>query len=714
MSIETKESASTRLFNRYQAKFDPDCQLLPPPPTADTAETWKHLQLQLGLSSTQLSEQIAELTSLPLHKGSISPPAALYRRLPAKMLERFFLMPVAEEADEALLAVANPFNEALLEQIAFVFGARHRLVIATPEVIKESIAHAEKAQKQAGSAASQTTQVGKYTAGTEDAAVPKLATELLKRAVNGKASDLHLQPFPGGALVRIRVDGALQRLVLLPESVGRAVIRFFKAQAGMDPTHDLVPQDGRMDIQIAGNAFDLRISTLPVAGHQEKLVIRFLNRQSLFKLSAMGFSLDEIHTLERMAASPSGVILVCGPTGCGKTTTLYSILSDLNKEETSIMTVENPVEYQMAGLSQTEINAKAGMTFPIALRAILRQDPDVLLIGEIRDDETAQIAMQAALTGHLVFSTLHTNDSLSAIPRLLDLGIKPIILAEALTGIMSQRLLRKLCQHCKAPCDTQADPFAKAFLQATRSLQAARAVGCEHCHQTGYAGRTVVAEMLEITPAQRDMLLGGETDLAKFKAALRGNFNTLSISASRLIMSGITTAAEASGILGQQFWIELAHEYQGELPDVSSLSAAGSSKSKAGVLIAGKAPDDLEQHLRDAWLDVFFADAPAPMEVVLREHESIRMIVINIDDSVSSQEIVSLVAEYRKHMAWSRLPALIRVPAAHPEYIQLLQDNGATSRIITSDTRLLDVLETIQEALNLNLDFKWGLRPTEV
>jgi energy-coupling factor transporter ATP-binding protein EcfA2/CheY-like chemotaxis protein len=406
------------------------------------------------------------------------------------------------------------------------------------------------------------------------------------------------------------------------------------------------------------------------------------------------------------------VVLVCGPTGSGKTTTLYSVLNTLNDEETSIMTVENPVEYQVQGLSQTEVNDKAGMTFPRALRAILRQDPDVLLIGEIRDEETAQIAMQAALTGHLVFSTLHTNDSLSAIPRLLDLGINPVILAESLAGIMSQRLLRTLCPHCRQPGDNVSDPAGMAFQAVTQVVPGARRTGCKQCNYSGYLGRTVVAEVVEINQAQRELLLGGESDIASFKQAMRGKFVSLFMAASRLIISGMTTAEEASRVLGQQFWYALADEYGSELPDLSAIANAGEGKADGNaILICGaesEATRSLQVGLESSWLKVHQATDPAGAEQALRKHENIDLVVVDLPAGLADEEIVALVADYRRHLAWSRLPALIRLPQQKAHWEILLREKGATSKFVKIGDPLDEVVNLIQAAVSDKADFNWG------
>ncbi len=715
MLAEAQENSIQMLFELYRNKFDTKNDLLPLETDADVFQLWAKIQHETGIDAATLCQRVAKLTQLPWHGEDIQTPAELTKKIPNKTQTRFHIAVVGLEGGQPVIATANPLNAELLESLAFMFDSHYRLVIATPQAIARGI---ESAQQGAAGPSTSDKAVSLTEAGASEVdnrATPRLARQLMLKAVTQNASDMHIQPFLNGSVVRLRVDGLLKRLTLIPASVAEAIIRHFKAKSGMDPTGNLIPQDGRMLIEVAGRQYDLRISTLPVAGHKEKLVIRFLNRQSAYKLSDIGFSLDEIHTVNRLAARPSGVILVCGPTGSGKTTSLYSILSTLNNEQTSIMTVENPVEYQMQGLSQTEVNEKAGMTFARALRAILRQDPDVLLIGEIRDQETAQIAMQSALTGHLVFSTLHTNDSLSAIPRLLDLGINPVILAESLSGIMSQRLLRKLCSHCKQAGEHK-DPFAKAFASITRSEQANDPVGCKECEFTGYHGRTVIAELVEINQAQRELLLGGENDIAKFKGAMRGTFVSMAMSASRLILSGATTAAEASRVLGHQFWHTLAEEYGSELPDLSALNETeqGGSRLKNGILITGQLDSDthkLQHALENSWLEVFASDTSAEAEELLRAHENVDLVVLELSQMHTDDEAVAIVSDYRRHLAWARVPALIRLPTTKSHWEKLLREHGATSKFITRDAEPNEVVAIIQKAISEKLDFRWGAKP---
>lgn len=711
--INFESDAVHLLYEQYKAVYDKGGVLSNLSSDSNISSVWQKITHETQISADELCNRVASLAGIESYPGTINVPVQLAKKIPMKTLVRHHIAIAGVEVGDAVIATANPFDTELPEALAFIFGSHFKLVVAAPDTINRAIESVKQLQDTTTRRAT-SLNLSRSSLSEDDGSVPSIMSSLLRQSVKQGASDMHLQPFLNGSVVRVRVDGRLKRMTLVSSDIADGLIRHIKAQAGMDTTAKMLPQDGRMLVELEGNEYDLRISTLPVAGGCEKLVIRFLNRQSVYALADIGFSLDEVHTVRRLSAKPSGVVLVCGPTGSGKTTTLYSILNTLNNEAVSIMTVENPVEYQMQGLSQTEVNEKAGMSFAKALRAILRQDPDVLLIGEIRDEETAQIAMQSALTGHLVFSTLHTNDSLSAIPRLLDLGINPVILAESLAGIMSQRLLRKLCNDCKQ--ETEPDnPIAAAFEKVTRTIQAYEAVGCESCGFSGYKGRTVVAEIIEITQAQRELLLGGEKDIAKFKNAMHGTFNSLSMSASRLIISGSTTAAEASRVIGHQFWYALADEYSSELPDLSSLYDKNSQQNinQNAVLIAGEDCSKtqlLSNALKNSWLTVLTAEDPISANSVLHKNENIEVVILELSDLLSDEEAVNTVAQYRREIAWSRIPALIRIPADKPHWKALLLAHGATSKFASKAIDEKEVVSLVQSAISNNLDFRWGTK----
>ena len=489
----------------------------------------------------------------------------------------------------------------------------------------------------------------------------------------------------GGGLVRVRVDGVLQRLAFVPGAVLHALLRYFKAQGGMDPTNDRVPQDGRMSLVLGSHDYDLRLSVLP-ASRGERLVIRFLDQNRVYKLSGAGLSTAAMQSLRKLGANSSGVVLITGPTGSGKTSTLYAMLAEINRTGVSIITVENPVEYRISGISQVEVNAKAGLTFASALRSILRQDPDIILIGEIRDAETADIAMQAALTGHLVLATLHTNDALTAIPRLIDLGVHPSILADALAGVVAQRLFRKLCVACRVSVREPLRHDERLFFELTGERPAYRAVGCGACRGTGYSGRQPVTEIVEMSPALRQQLAADHTDLAKLQDLTKGPLSSLSHGAAMRVISGDTTAGEAARVVGQRFWSDLAREFRRALPAsaVGVLTPEEGSQTGISVLLFEKhsamtiAVTDL---LGKASIKVHATDDPSAARDIIEKDENVALLVADIDVGTERENLEALL-RLRRALAWSRLPVMLIVPSKENATQQIVKDHGVSDYLV--------------------------------
>ncbi|MBY5935520.1 GspE/PulE family protein [Tateyamaria omphalii] len=384
----------------------------------------------------------------------------------------------------------------------------------------------------------------------DEAPVIQLVNQLLRRAVQSGASDLHVEPFEGGLRVRQRIDGFLQPVMVRNDVPVKRIISRLKVMAALDIAETRLPQDGRIPLSIGGRMIDTRVSSLP-GNYGERVVLRILDRSAGVRpLDQLGLSPDQIALLNRMSAMPNGIILATGPTGAGKTTTLYSLLQLANRDERNIVTVEDPIEYDLPGISQSQINAEIGMTFAAGLRATLRQDPDVILVGEVRDGETASVAAQAALTGHLVFSSLHANGSVGAVVRLRDLGLDDFLIAATLRGVIAQRLLRRLCPACRS---------ARAPEAADRALfdrhgvpvpdQIHDAVGCETCNGAGYAGRVGIFEMIEIGERLRTAIDNGanETELAAIALDVG---ETLIGQGLRQVAAGETTLAETLRVVG--------------------------------------------------------------------------------------------------------------------------------------------------------------------
>jgi general secretion pathway protein E len=381
---------------------------------------------------------------------------------------------------------------------------------------------------------------------TSEAPIIKLVNHIISQSIKARASDIHIEPYQQSFTVRYRVDGILYDLLSPPKWIQPALISRIKVMAKMNIAEKRLPQDGRFEVKVGDQNIDLRVSTIPTS-FGERVVLRLLNKSgSLLELPDIGLSPARLKLINRLVASPNGIILVTGPTGSGKTTTLYAVLQSINKPDINIITIEDPVEYQIKGISQIQVNPKIELTFARGLRSIVRQDPDVILVGEIRDKETAEIAVQSALTGHLVFSTLHTNDSASAITRLVDMGVEPFLISSSVLAVAAQRLVRVLCDHCKKPYKP-----SKIYLQSIgvspeyfKEHQIYKAAGCETCIGTGYSGRLGIFEIMILTERLKNLIL--ETfDSNQIKTeARREKMMSLRQDGIRKVLNGVTTIEE--------------------------------------------------------------------------------------------------------------------------------------------------------------------------
>ncbi len=378
---------------------------------------------------------------------------------------------------------------------------------------------------------------------TEEAPIIRLLNALLMEAVREKASDIHIEPYERGIDVRYRVDGILRKVLSPPKIIHDALISRVKIIAGLDIAEKRLPQDGRIKLLVGGKNIDIRVSIIPTA-LGERAVLRLLDRQTgVISLEMLGLNDAILSSLKNYLARQNGIILVTGPTGSGKTTTLYASLLKLNTEDRNIITVEDPVEYQLNGIGQMHVNPKIGLTFAAGLRSILRQDPDIMMVGEIRDMETAEIAVHASLTGHIVLSTLHTNDAPSAITRLVDMGIEPFLVASSLICVLAQRLVRIVCPHCKEPYEPSIEE--RNFIgRVSQPALLYRGKGCDKCLGKGYLGRTGIYELLTVTPELRSMIVGRKDAQAIKSVAVKSGFTTLQSNAVDKIINGITTIEE--------------------------------------------------------------------------------------------------------------------------------------------------------------------------
>lgn len=377
----------------------------------------------------------------------------------------------------------------------------------------------------------------------------RLVDSILTDAVKKNASDVHFEPEESYIRIRYRIDGVLQEVRLLHKSFWSGLVVRLKVMSRLDLTEQRLPQDGRMDLVVHGRRIDFRVSSLPTS-HGENFVLRILDREKgIVPLDKLGLDSDSYEELKLMLARPTGIMLVTGPTGSGKTTTLYSILNELNQVGVNIMTLEDPIEYPMSMIRQTAVNEEIGMGFAAGIRSLLRQDPDIILIGEIRDPDTAEMALRSAMTGHQVFATLHTNSAIGAIPRLIDIGVSPSILSGNIVGVVAQRLARRLCSKCKEPYEAEAFERQIMNIPEGESRTLYRAKGCKYCNGVGYKGRLAVLETLRFTAEMDEMLLSGESQHAILEEALRHGFSTMAESGLRWVEKGETSVEEVSRVV---------------------------------------------------------------------------------------------------------------------------------------------------------------------
>jgi type IV pilus assembly protein PilB len=426
-----------------------------------------------------------------------------------QVARRYRAIPIGFDDGRLIVAMSDPSNVFALDDVRTITGLEVKPVVATAADIEATIRKygqfeqsVEDIATEASSQVDDIQDLAQVEAAIEDAPIVKLVNLLITQAVADRASDIHIEPAEKDIRIRYRIDGVLHEVMRSPKNIQAGLLSRLKVMADINIAERRVPQDGRIGLVVGGKAVDLRVATLPTV-YGEKLVIRILDKSSvLLKLGDLGFSEASLTLFERNFRRPYGTILVTGPTGSGKSTTLYATLNIINGADKNIITVEDPVEYRLAGVNQMQVNAKAGLTFASALRSILRADPDVVLIGEVRDRDTALIAMEAALTGHLVLSTLHTNDAPAAITRLIEMGVEPYLVASALDCVVAQRLARRLCEHCREayePSEAELEQAGFPEKEVKKIKELFRPVGCSRCGKTGYRGRLGLYEIMPIT-----------------------------------------------------------------------------------------------------------------------------------------------------------------------------------------------------------------------
>lgn len=503
------------------------------------------LQMQLGVDFVDLT--------------AVSIPLELVRFVPRSIAKKYCVVPVKLQKDELYVAMSDPLNFEAQEEIK---SASHKQVvpmIATRRAVEQAIATLygnegtaraiEEMKREAGSNQADIVPVQMSKAvdnGAVEAPTIRFVNSVIQRAITERASDIHLEPQEGEMVVRMRIDGVLRRVFTVPANLQATVIARLKIMGGMNIAERKIPQDGRAMVTAKDKEIDLRISSIPTI-YGEKIVLRLLDKSSgHINRKTIGLEGEDEKKYDRLLKNSSGVILIVGPTGSGKSTTMCAMIQELCNEQTNIMTLEDPVEYNIPGANQCQINEKTGMTFAVGLRSILRQDPDVISVGEIRDGETASIAVRAAITGHLVISTLHTNDAVSTISRLVDIGVEPYMISSALRGVVSQRLVRKICPHCRKAYTPTEEEKRMVGIAENEDVTFYKGEGCQECGRTGYRGRRGVFEILTLDAALRREVANNASSEELTKTALENGFVTMKDNCCRLVLEGVTTVAEAA------------------------------------------------------------------------------------------------------------------------------------------------------------------------
>ncbi len=528
--------------------------------------------VKLGkITTEQLGQALAiqyGLKYVSIAKIPINP--ELMALLPDEFIRDKQVIPLAKERGRLVVAMVNPANREVVDEITFITGMRPLVTVCTSiefiEFCNKNLTESattflkQEISSFSGQLLEQAQELDfrqQNDAEVSDPSNPlvKLVNSIIEEGIERNASDIHIEPRPKKYLVRFRVDGILRTILDVPQNMESSFVTRIKVMAKMDIAEHRRPQDGRITIKYKGTDYNLRVNTLPVSDNREKIVIRILRpSKNISDFQALGFDEEDVRKLEYLYKSPYGIILVCGPTGSGKTTTLYTVLQRINDDIRNICTVEDPVELQIEGLNQSQVNPKADYTFASSMRALLRQDPDVIMVGEIRDYETLEAAVHAALTGHLVFSTIHSNTTAATITRMIEMGAASNLIGSALVGVLAQRLVRNICSYCKVPYE--ASDAEKALLfpysEAKRldKLILYKGKGCELCMNSGYSGRSGVYEILIVDREIRQLINDSHSDLEIEDAAIAAGMKNLGMSGRAKVLNGTTTVEEVTRVLG--------------------------------------------------------------------------------------------------------------------------------------------------------------------
>ena len=655
--------------------------------SVDTREAWRQLRENLKLPSGDITEALSSAYSaVTINLQEFKPPKQ--NPFSESMCRDLGILPFDLTSNGPVIAVYDPrLTPEHRDKIRFILGREFKLAILSPDDIDMGLTRLFSSNVYDSRA------IDLESALVGESETAQLAKAILRSAIDKRASDIHIHPMVGGAAIRFRIDGVLERIATFPKQKLDSLARFFTMNAGLD-LNPLIAQDGRMQLIYGQREIDVRLSLLPVLDGM-RIVCRLLEQGKQFSLTNSGFSPSDYHALKRLVSYGSGIVLLTGPTGSGKTSTLYALLSELNSVDVNIMTLENPVEYVLPGISQVQINDAQGLSFGDTLRSILRQDPDIVLVGEIRDGETAKVAAQAALTGHLVLSTLHTNDVMAALPRLLDLGVDLSVLADALIGVVSQRLVRKLCPSCKTAVTEPLQPEEDEYKRITGELPGHRSLGCEACHFTGFIGRLPVTEIMEISPGMRTAMLSGTSNIKDLLEADKELKTHMAASAGQWIVSGETTVQELNRELGSRFWRELAAINNAELNiRLEGIARSNNhSQDRLKVLLISDRAVLQSALIDNAPYGMVCADSEQQASDVLKKDTSI--IAILIDATLMRSTPAEWLGGLRKELAWSGIPVVFLLPPEAYETKDLLQSFDAP--VVEYKEGITDSVEIIHE-----------------
>jgi type IV pilus assembly protein PilB len=618
-----------------------------------------HLLVDTGYATeAQICEVIADQLNIPAADlAAVDVASEVLSRVPKEVCQKYLCLPWFLEGRDLYLIMADPTNLAAADAVAFASGLKIKAVVAPEsEVVaaierfysdeETSLAQFENIDVDIAGQLAVVSETETETAAEEDLekaaqAIPlvKLVNGILTDAIRGGASDIHIEPQLKAVVLRYRVDGLLRQVMTMPKSVQQKVVSRIKVMSQMDISERRKPQDGRAFIRLEGKQYDMRVSTLPTADG-EKVVIRILMQErAKVSLEELGFEPDVVATLKELLKRPQGMVLVTGPTGSGKTSTLYASLNHLLSETTNIVTVEDPVEYRLAGVNQVAVSERAGLTFAAGLRSILRQDPDVVMVGEIRDIETAQVAFQAAQTGHLVLSTLHTNDAPSAVTRLVEMGIPAYVVASSLVAVLAQRLVRRLCVCKTSNPDGTATPK-----------------GCEICRFSGFKGRMGVYELMRLTPRVRSVLLARASDDVVRRAAQASGMRTMFADGARKSQRGLTVLDEVARVVPPDDPDDSGETEARELPE--SLSAEATELRPSRILVVDDDPalrEVIGDTLKAEGYDVITAvDGEEALASVHRDHPDL----VLTDLQMPVLDGLELLKRMRKDLSTCQIPVV--------------------------------------------------------